>query len=110
MVVQVLLYYCFSRVSRNVSKAFFSSLETYELYDAGSPITKMQFRITEDHQLTEEWNYMQRCLALAVDKGDKGELHELTLTTAGDIETSRIFEGFGPIKDMCFTFINRIQR
>ena len=43
-------------------------------------------------------------------KGDKGELHELTLTTAGDIETSRIFEGFGPIKDMCFTFINRIQR
>jgi len=32
------------------------------------------------------------------------------LTTAGDIETSRIFEGFGPIKDMCFTFINRIQR
>ena len=87
-----------------------ASLETYELYDAGSPITKMQFRITEDHQLTEEWNYMQRCLALAVDKGDKGELHELTLTTAGDIETSRIFEGFGPIKDMCFTFINRIQR
>ena len=85
-----------------------ASLETYELYDAGSPITKMQFRITEDHQLTEEWNYMQRCLALAVDKGDKGELHELTLTTAGDIETSRIFEGFGPIKDMCFTFINRI--
>lgn len=82
-----------------------ASLETYELYDAGSPITKMQFRITEDHQLTEEWNYMQRCLALAVDKGDKGELHELTLTTAGDIETSRIFEGFGPIKDMCFTFI-----
>jgi hypothetical protein len=87
-----------------------ASLETYELYDAGSPITKMQFRITEDHQLTEEWNYMQRCLALAVDKGDKGELHELTLTTAGDIETSRIFEGFGPIKDMCFTFINRIQK
>ncbi len=87
-----------------------ASLETYELYDAGSPITKMQFRITGEHQLTEKWNYMQRCLALTVDKGDQGELHELTLTTAGDIETSRIFEGFGPIKDMCFTFINRIQK
>lgn len=87
-----------------------ASLETYELYDAGSPITKMQFRITDDHSLSEESDYMLRCLGLAVDKGDKGELHELTLTMAGDIETSRIFEGFGPIKDMCFTFINRIQR
>ena len=86
-----------------------ASMETYELYDAGGIITKMQFRIAEEHSLGESANYMLRSLGLAVSKGEAGELHELILTTAGDIETSRIFEGFAPIQDMCFTFINRIQ-
>ena len=77
-----------------------------ELYDAGAPITQLKFRINEKSGMPEK-NYFMRYLGMVVDKGAEGELHEVVLSTAGDVEDIHKFSGFGPIQDICFTFINR---
>lgn len=87
-----------------------ASFESIELYDAGAPITLLKFRTDAKSTLGEKDPYKSmRCLGMAVDKGTEGELHELILSTAGDVEETHVFTGFGPIKDLCFTFINRYQ-
>lgn len=86
-----------------------ASMESFELYDAGAPITQLQFRINERTTLGEEYNYLMRCLAMVVNKDSEGEIHEVILNSAGDVAQSKVYVGFGPIQDICFTFLNRIQ-
>lgn len=81
--------------------------EAEELYDAGAPITQLKFRINEPTSITSKDDFM-RYLGMVVDKGAEGELHEVVLSTAGDVEDIHVFTGFGPIQDICFTLINRV--
>ncbi|MDE7374289.1 MAG: hypothetical protein K2M86_03030, partial [Odoribacter sp.] len=80
--------------------------EAVELYDAGAPITRLKFRINEITNVGK--NDFMRYLGMVVDKGAEGELHEVVLSTAGDVEDIHVFTGFGPIQDICFTLINRV--
>ena len=82
--------------------------EAVELYDAGAPITRLKFRINETTNVEKD-DFM-RYLGMVVDKGAEGELHEVVLSTAGDVEDIHEFTGFGPIQDICFTLINRIVK
>lgn len=82
--------------------------EAVELYDAGAPITRLKFRINEKSVSMSAKNYLMYYLGMVVDKGVEGELHEVVLSTAGDVEDIHVFTGFGPIQDICFTFINRL--
>ncbi|MDE5612563.1 MAG: hypothetical protein K2I90_11175, partial [Odoribacter sp.] len=81
--------------------------EAEELYDAGAPITRLRFRINEPTSINSKNDFM-RYLGMVVDKGAEGELHEVVLSTAGDVEDIHVFTGFGPIQDICFTLINRV--
>ena len=76
------------------------------MYDAGAPITRLKFRINEMTNVGK--NDFMRYLGMVVDKGAEGELHEVVLSTAGDVEDIHVFTGFGPIQDICFTLINRV--
>lgn len=82
------------------------SKEKIELYDAGGPITKIQFRLCNK-------NYMgdgeEHCLGVVVNYLDgDGELHELFLDEAGDVVKKNVHKGFGAIVDIVFTTIQRI--
>ena len=79
--------------------------ESFELYDAGGTISIMKFRVNHTHSRSEE--DPQYHLGLVVNQGGKGELHDVTLTNGGDVETSKtkIYEGFGEIVDICFSFM-----
>lgn len=86
-----------------------ASKESIELYDAGAPIKQMKFRLAEFPNLGGEIGYQHtRCIGLVVDKGANDELHEVRLDIAGDVESTKVFNGFGKIQDICFTFINRL--
>lgn len=76
-----------------------------ELYDAGAQITRLKFRINEISNVGK--NDFMRFLGVVVDKGTEGELHEIVLDNAGDVDDIHVFTGFGPIQDICFTLINR---
>lgn len=85
-----------------------ASQEAIELYDAGSPIRQMKFRLTERPKSREHGEEYMRSIGLVVDKGANDELHEVRLNTAGDVTSAKVFDGFGKIQDICFTFIDRI--
>lgn len=74
------------------------------LYNAGGGITQLQFRAVNalDASLDKDDNFK---LAVVVDKGGSGELHELYLGQAGDIKSVNIHTGFGPIQDICYSLI-----
>lgn len=97
----------FYTVGSVLYRFFADGKESFELYDAGAPITQLQFRTSQEHGLTEHWDYF-RCLGIVVDKGKEGELHEVKLDNSGDVISSNVFTGFGPIQDICFTFVNRV--
>lgn len=79
--------------------------ESIELYDAGNPIRQIKFRILSES--VERENEL-RVMGLAVEGTDGWELHQISLTNGGDLEEDkvRVFEGFGPIRDFCFSFRN----
>lgn len=97
----------FYTVGSVLYRFFVDGRESFELYDAGAPITQLQFRTSQYHGLAVNY-WMYRCLGIVVDKGTEGELHEVKLDGSGDVESSAVFTGFGPIQDICFTFVNRI--
>lgn len=84
-----------------------ASKETFELYDAEGIITQLKFRTEQTHSLRSD-DRVYRCLGMAVDKETEGELHEVVLSVAGDVEEVHVFTGLAPIQDFCFTFLNRI--
>ena len=97
----------FYTVGSKVYRYNVAGRETEELYDAGAPITRLKFRINERSNVGKD-DFM-RFLGVVVDKGTEGELHEIVLSNAGDVEDVHVFTGFGPIQDICFTLINRIM-
>lgn len=72
------------------------------LHDVGSgnTIVGMKFRLADDkHDRLVEYGF-DRILAVAVNTPDgKGEIHELFLNTAGDVDKTEIYTGFGEIVD-----------
>lgn len=82
------------------------SKEKIELYDAGGPVTKIQFRLCNWHWGGEDG---ERRLGVVVNYPDgTGELHELFLDEAGDVVKKTTHKGFGPIVDIVFTSIQRV--
>lgn len=80
------------------------------VYEAAGKITQLQFRTLFQNSGKDD-DY--RTLGLAVSLGeDEGELDQITLTTAGDLDASKTkkFTGFGNILDICYTFCNRVIR
>lgn len=99
----------FYTVGSKLYHFYVASKESFELYDAGGTISQLQFRIHEHHSVGDNVNHMKYCLGMVVNTETEGELHEVVLTNAGDVEKERVFTGFGPIQDICFTFLNRIE-
>ncbi len=83
--------------------------ETTELYDAEGPISILKFRVNHPHSLADKHDC--NCLAMVVNNGNNGELHEVVLTNGGDIETAKtkVFKDFGNIADICFSFIENLK-
>lgn len=82
--------------------------EKNELYDAGTgTIVQLKFRMDYKSGIPA---YASSCyhLGVAVNTEDAGELHDLVLTGAGDLESYKVTKGFGPILDLCFTYIERV--
>ena len=86
-----------------------TSGESVEIYDAGGTISKLKFRVNQMHSIVD--THVYRCLALVVNEMESGELLEVVLTSGGDVDKAetKVFEGFGPIVDICYSFINSIQ-
>lgn len=93
----------FSRGSAVYLYNMISGEEIY-LYDAGGPITKLQFRIARWYDEGYGAKGANNRLAIVVNNPDgTGELHEIFLDAAGDIEKTMVHTGFGPIQDIIFT-------
>ena len=78
------------------------------LYDAGGRITKLKFRTARENLNADYFGVVNpnNRLAIVVDKGDgTGELHEVYLSTAADVEETHVYEGFGTIQDIAFANI-----
>ncbi len=96
----------FFYISGNSIYRFNGMDESIELYDAGNPIRLAKFRILNSS--IPEREDEARVLGLAVEGKDGWELHQISLTNGGDLEEDKVkvFEGFGPIRDFCFSFRN----
>lgn len=78
--------------------------EEIYLYDAGGPITKLKFRIARWYDSGYGTIDANKRLAIVVDNPDgTGELHEIFLDAAGDIEKTLVHTGFGSIQDIVFS-------
>ena len=78
--------------------------EEIYLYDAGGPITKLQFRMARKYDEGYGTVDANKRLAVVVNNPDgTGELHDVFLDAAGDIERTMIHTGFGPIQDIIFS-------
>lgn len=78
------------------------------LYDAGGRITQMKFRVAREYGNADFLGVIDpnNRLALVVDNGDgTGELHEVYLNIAADVEETHVYEGFGTIQDIAFANI-----
>ncbi|MDE6452205.1 MAG: hypothetical protein K2L23_08000 [Odoribacter sp.] len=97
----------FFYISGNSVYRFNGTDESIEIYDAGNPIRQLKFRIL--NQSVERDDEI-RILGLAVEGTDGWELHQISLTNGGDLEENKtkVFEGFGPIRDFCFSFRNSL--
>lgn len=88
-----------------------ASGEEIYLYDAGGPITKLQFRIAAWDNTGYGTIDANRRLAVVVNNPDgTGELHELFLTSGGDVDKTFIHTGFGEIQDIVFTNPGIVRR
>ena len=78
--------------------------ETRLLYEAGAPVSKLQFRVVNrmDPSLDKDENFK---LSVVVNHNGKGELHELRLSGAGDVIDAFVHTGFEPIQDVCYTVV-----
>ncbi len=98
----------FYTVGSKLYRYVMASGESMEIYDAGGEIVQLKFRVNQEHGMTDRGDIDYRCLGIAVNKNsEEGELHQIVLSISGDLESSKVFTGFGPIKDLCFTFCNR---
>ncbi len=75
----------------------------------GEEFTQLKFREPYSHYMVENENHK---LGIGVLKnGSIGELHEISFSQAGDVIGQKVFSnGFGPIKNIEYTFIHRIIR
>ena len=81
-----------------------ASGEEIFLYDAGGLVTKLQFRIAAEYDSYYGTVDANKRLAVVVNNPDgTGELHELFLTSGGDVDKTLIHTGFGEIQDIVFT-------
>lgn len=83
--------------------------ENIFLYSVGNTnrIIQMKFRVVNVMQGIK--NDGERVLGLAVETPDgKGELHEIFLDNAADVEDIGVYPGFGPIVDFYFTSVARV--
>ena len=88
-----------------------ASGEEIYLYDAGGPITKLQFRIAARYDSGYGTIDANKRLAVVVNNPDgTGELHELFLTSGGDVDKTLIHTGFGEIQDIVFTNPGLVRR
>ncbi len=78
--------------------------EVRQLYNAGGRISQIRFRVVNrlDPSLDKNENFK---LAVVVNKGDKGEVHDLYLSQAADLIEAKVHTGFGPIQDMVYTVV-----
>jgi len=97
----------FFYISGNCLYRFNGMDESIEIYDAGSPIRQVKFRILNQNIGRDD---DVRVLGLAVEGTEGWELHQISLTNGGDLEENKVkvFEGFGPIRDFCFSFRNTL--
>lgn len=82
------------------------------LYDAGGRITKLKFRTARQNTNAGFFGVVDpnNRLALVVDKGDgTGELHEVYLSVAADVEETHVYEGFGTIQDIAFANVGVLK-
>lgn len=95
----------FFYISGNSVYRFNGTDESIEIYDAGYPIRQMKFRMLNQ---TVGRDDEVRVLGLAVEGVNGWELHQISLTNGGDLEEDevKVFEGFGPIRDFCFSLRN----
>lgn len=95
----------FFYISGNSVYRFNGTDESIELYDAGNPIRQIKFRMLTNSVGRDD---EIRVMGLAVEGTDGWELHQISLTNGGDLVENKVkvFEGFGPIKDFCFSLRN----
>lgn len=82
--------------------------EKNEVYNAGNgTIVQLKFRMDQEPSIPA---YKNSCyhLGIAVNMEETGELHDVVLSGGGDFESVKVFTGFGPIQDMCFTYVDRV--
>ena len=67
-------------------------------------ISQIQFRAVNrlDSSLDKNENFK---LAVVVNKGDKGEVHDLYFSQAADLIDVKVHSGFGPIQDIVYTIV-----
>lgn len=71
---------------------------------AGKKITAMAFQV--ENRGTMDLYNADKYLGIAVETPDgKGEFHVVYLNESGDAEHADTFDGFGPIVDFCFTYL-----
>lgn len=84
--------------------------EEIYLYDAGGPIAQLKFRIAQKYDSGYGVKQANNRLAIVVNNPDgSGELHEIFLDVAGDIERTMVHTGFGPIQDIIFTSLGAMR-
>lgn len=99
------LFYVSDNILYHFNTVSGESKELYSVAD-GAKITQIQFRNFDRTPMIE--NTGTFILGLAVESAaGKGELHEVYLNHAGDIDKTAVFTGFDKIKDMCFTVLSR---
>ena len=70
----------------------------------GKNITRLSFREDDPDNGNDKGN--DRILGIVVQTADgQGEFHEIVLTTSGDVTYSASYGGFGPIVDVCYSYI-----
>jgi len=88
-----------------------ASGEEIYLYDAGGTIAKLQFRIAARYDFGYGTIDANKRLAVVVNNPDgTGELHELFLTSGGDVDKTLIHTGFGEIQDIVFANPGLVRR
>lgn len=78
--------------------------EEIMLYDAGGEIAQLEFRIARNYDPGYGAVNANNRLGIVVNNPDgTGELHEIFLDGAGDVQRNVIYTGFGPIQDIVFS-------
>lgn len=71
----------------------------------GKRITLLSFRQNYDKGGVDQGN--EKILGIAVQAANgQGEFHEIVLDEGGDVTNSASYDGFGPIVDICYTYLS----